>query len=83
LARQVARLQAGFGGGTQMHTRPLAAMSLTVMLLVGGGVYLDLSDWNQTTRPETQTAVVGDLQTMDSNAQLLDRLESLSNEDGN
>lgn len=83
LARQVARLQTGFAVGTQTHTRPLAAMSLTVVLLVGGGAYLDLEVWNHSAHQNTQTAVVGDLETMDSNAQVLDRLESLSNDVGN
>jgi hypothetical protein len=83
LARQWSRMRAGFAGGLQSHTRPLAAVSLTVLLLVGGGTYLDLADWNHTAQQDKKTAVVADLENMDSNAQLLDRLESLSNEDGN
>lgn len=84
LARQFARLRADFAYGPQMHARPVAAMALTLVLLVGGGAYLGVTDWNSTPRQDTQAAVVGDLQTMDSNAQVLDRLESLStNENGN
>ena len=66
------------------HVRPLAAMALTVVLLVGGGAYLGITDWNQPPAAPPQTAVVHDLQTMESNAQLLDQLETLSsnNESG-
>jgi len=66
------------------HIRPLAAMALTVVLLVGGGTYLGITDWNQPPVAPGQTAVVHDLQTMGSNAQLLDQLETLSsnNESG-
>ncbi|MGA2250942.1 hypothetical protein [Terracidiphilus sp.] len=61
----------------QLHARPLAAMALTVAVLVGGGAYLN-SYWEQPPTPTPQTAVVKDLQTLDSNAQLLDQLESIS-----
>jgi anti-sigma factor RsiW len=71
-----------YGVGTDV--RPLAAMALTVLLFVGGGAYLGVTDWEQPPAAPVQTAVVHDLQTMDSNAQLLDQLESLSsNQDGN
>jgi hypothetical protein len=65
------------GAGTP-HLRPLAAMTMTFLLLVGGGAYLGVTDWDKPAAPE-QTAVVHDLQTLDSNAQLLDQLEALSN----
>jgi cytochrome c-type biogenesis protein CcmH/NrfG len=61
-----------------MHVRPLAAMALTVVLLVGGGAYLDVTNWDQPPTTPPQTAVVHDLQTLDNNAQLLDQLESMS-----
>ena len=61
----------------QLHARPLVAMALTVAVLVGGGAYLN-SYWEQPPSPTPQTAVVQDLQTLDSNAQLLDQLESIS-----
>jgi anti-sigma factor RsiW len=61
----------------QLHARPLAAMALTVAVLVGGGAYMN-SYWEQPQQPPPQTAVVHDLQTLDSNAQLLDQLESIS-----
>ena len=66
------------GAGTP-HLRPLAAMAMTFLLLVGGGAYLGVTDWDQPADVPQQTAVVHDLQTMDSNAQLLDQLEALSN----
>jgi hypothetical protein len=53
-------------------------MAFTVVLLIGGGTYLNLANWDQTVNPPTQAAVVHDLQTLDNNAQLLDQLESLS-----
>jgi hypothetical protein len=74
-----ARLRARFVYGPRTHVRPLAAIAFTVMLLVGGGTYLGVTDWDQTANPPGQAAVVHDLQTLDSNAQLLDQLESLSN----
>lgn len=74
----IARLRAGFVYGPATHVRPLAAMAMSVMLLVGGGAYLGITNWEQPQTPPRQTTVVNDLQTMDSNAQLLDQLESLS-----
>ena len=81
LARRFARLRAGFAYGPGLHVRPLAAMALTVMLLVGGGTYLDLTDWNKPAQPSGQAFVVHDLQTLDSNAQVLDQMEALSAND--
>ncbi|HEY2469669.1 MAG TPA: hypothetical protein VGI45_17745 [Terracidiphilus sp.] len=74
------RLRARISYGPPMHARPLAAMALTVMLLVGGGAYLGVTNVEQ---PQANTdnkdaAVVHDLQTLDSNAQVLDQLETLS-----
>jgi len=77
LASRIARLRAGFAYGAASHTRPLAAMALTLLLFIGGGTYLGVSDWNHPAEPE-QTAVVHDLQLLDSNAQILDQLESIS-----
>jgi anti-sigma factor RsiW len=82
-ARWFARLRASFLYGPHTHVRPLAAMALTVMLLIGGGAYLGITDWDQTANPPGQAAVVHDLQTLDSNAQLLDQLETLSNNNEN
>jgi len=79
LAGWMDRLRARFAYGPALHARPLAAMALTVMLLVGGGAYLGVTDWNQTAQPAGQAAVVNDLQNLDNNAQLLDQLEALSN----
>lgn len=65
----------------QMHVRPLAALSLTVVLLLGGGAYLDVY-WQSATVNPPQTAVVHDLQTLDNNAQLLDELDQISGDEG-
>lgn len=75
------RLRARLLLGPQMHVRPLAAMALTVVLVLGGGAYLGITDWEQPATGSGQEAVVHDLQTLDSNAQLLDQLESISNAD--
>jgi hypothetical protein len=80
-ARRFARLRAGISYGPGLHVRPLAAMALTVMLLVGGGTYLDLTDWNKPAHPTGQAAVVHDLQVLDNNAQVLDQMETLSTSD--
>jgi hypothetical protein len=81
LAAVIARLRAGFAYGPGLRVRPLAAMALTVMLLVGGGTYLDLTDWNRPVQTAGQPAVVHDLQILDNNAQLLDQMEALSTKD--
>jgi hypothetical protein len=74
----LARLRARFAYGPASHVRPLAAMAMTIMLLLGGGAYLGITDWDQPAKPSPQAAVVHDLQTLDNNAQLLDQLEALS-----
>jgi hypothetical protein len=73
-----ARLRARLAYGPSMHVRPLAAMAMAVVLLVGGGAYLDLTDLDKTATPPGQAAVVHDLQTLDNNAQLLDQMEAMS-----
>ena len=75
-------LRARFTYGPHLHTRPLAAMALTVVLLLGGGTYLGMTNWEQPIAPP-QAAVVHDLQLLDNNAQLLDQLESISSTDNN
>ncbi len=84
-AGRIAKLRASFTYGPVTHTRPLAAMALTILLLLGGGTYLGMTDWTHTAQQPSQTAVVHDLQLLDSNAQLLDQLESIAdnnNQDG-
>jgi hypothetical protein len=67
--------------GTQVGMRPVAAMALTIMVLVGGGAYLGVNELKTPpAQPVAQAAVVDDLQTLDNNAQLLDQLESLSDQ---
>jgi anti-sigma factor RsiW len=72
-----ARLRSSFVFGPTVHARPLAAMALTVLLLVGGGAYMGITDWDHPQATPGQ-AVVQDLQTMSTNAQLLDQLEDIS-----
>jgi hypothetical protein len=83
LARKFAGFRAELSYGSRLHARPLAAMALTVMLLLGGGAYLDLAVWNQSVQPQPNAAVVHDLQTLDSNAQVLDQMEALTSTDNN
>src|SRR5271166_4060677 len=42
----VARLRARFAYGPSLHVRPLAAMAMTVVLLLGGGTYLGVTNWD-------------------------------------
>lgn len=74
------RMRARLAYGQRMQPRPLAAMALTVLLLLGGGTYLSVSNLMQppVQANNTNAAVVHDLQTLDNNAQVLDTLESLS-----
>jgi hypothetical protein len=78
LARGMARIRAGFAYGPGLHVRPLAAMAMTVVLLVGGGTYLGVTDWMQPVQATPLAATVHDLQVLDSNAQVLDTMQSLS-----
>jgi hypothetical protein len=74
-----ARLRARFAYGPPLHTRPLAAMALAITLLLGGGAYVGLNNLEQPQQPPVvDAAVVHDLQLLDSNAQLLDKLEAIS-----
>ena len=74
------KLRARLLFGSRVTLRPVAAMAMTVALLIGGGAYLGLNNWEQPPAPPAQAAVVQDLQTLGNNAQLLDQLESLSNQ---
>ena len=78
-AGAIARLRATVAYGPGLHARPLAAVALTIALLVGGGTYLGVTDWMQPAQTTGQNAaVVHDLQTLDSNAQVLDQMEALT-----
>jgi anti-sigma factor RsiW len=82
LSSRLARWRAGLAMGSATHARPLAAMAMTIVLFLGGGAYLGITDWTQTTQALAQAAVVHDLQLLDNNAQLLDQLESISDNNG-
>jgi len=77
-ARLVNRVRARILYGPQLHARPLAAMALTILLILGGGAYLGVSNWEEQAPASHEAAVVGDLQTLDNNAQLLDQLEDIT-----
>ena len=73
------RIRDRFVYGPQLHAGPLAATALTVMLLIGGGAYLGITNVEQPAPPAApEAAVVHDLQTLDSNKQVLDQLEAIS-----
>jgi hypothetical protein len=74
----IEKLRARLVYGSRVTLRPVAAMALTVAVLISGGAYLGLNDWNQP--PAPQAAVVHDLQDLDNDAQLLDQLEALSSQ---
>lgn len=74
------RLRARLVYGTRLRMQPVAATALMVAVLIGGGAYLDLSNLETPKPPAPQAAVVHDLQTLDNNAQLLDQLESMSDQ---
>ncbi len=78
IAGLFARLRARVAYGPSLHARPLAAMALTVVLLLGGGTYLDVAVWNTPTQVDKDAAVVHDLQLLDNNAQVLDQMDTLS-----
>ena len=71
------RLRARFVHAPRLQARPMAAMALTVCLLLGGGAYLDVY-WDAPQPSSPNMAVVGDLQTLDNNQQVLDQLEDIS-----
>jgi hypothetical protein len=74
-----ARLRARIAYGPGFHARPIAAMALTVVLLLGGGTYLDVAVWNAPAPVDNHdAAVVHDLQILDNNAQVLDQMDALS-----
>ena len=77
-ARLVSRVRARILYGPQLHARPLAAMAMTIMLIVGGGAYLGVTNWEEQPAQTHEAAVVGDLETLDNNAQLLDQLEDIT-----
>ena len=81
LGRRWAGLRARMAYSGGLHARPLAAMAMTAVLLLGGGAYLGITDWMHPVQPAVDAAVVHDLQTLDSNAQVLDQMETLSNSD--
>jgi hypothetical protein len=79
------RLRARFTYGPRTHMRPIAAMALTIVLLLGGGAYLGMNNWEQPPQAPGEAAVVHDLQLLDTNADLLDQMEAITtpgNQDG-
>jgi hypothetical protein len=78
------KLRARFTYGPHTRMRPIAAMALTIVLLLGGGAYLGITNWEQPPQAPGEAAVVHDLQLLDTNADLLDQMEAITtnNQDG-
>ena len=52
------RLRARYIYGPQLHAGPLAATALTVMLLIGGGAYLGVTNVEQPAQPAAQSCTI-------------------------
>ncbi len=75
------RVHARINYGMRWRLQPVTATALSVLVLVGGGVYLSHVETVRPTEPAVITvtpAVIHDLQSLDSNTTALDTLESLS-----
>ena len=68
------RVRLMFGSNTQL--RPVMAGALALVLLVGGGTFAGV---NHLTHPAMRqaSATVGDLQSLDANAQTIDQMDQL------
>jgi hypothetical protein len=69
------RWKARFLYGSSLRMQPLMAGALGLIILVGGGAYLDLS-W-QSHQQSDESAAVRDLQSLDGNAQVFQQLDSI------
>lgn len=81
LSRLRSDLQARFTYGKRWRLQPVAATALSLLVLVGGGVYLSHVQPARQPVPAViyvTPAVIHDLQNLDSNTPALDTLESLS-----
>jgi hypothetical protein len=72
------KLRARFAYGSRPHMRPIAAMALAIIMLLGGGTYVGITSLEPAQQPSKDAAVVHDLQLLDSNAALLDQMEALT-----
>ncbi len=62
---------------TNLHMKPVAGVAaLGVLLAIGGGAYLDLSQ-NQPAPAPQASAIVRDLQSLDENAQVFQQMSTL------
>lgn len=75
------RLRARILFGDAMPMRPLAAGALALMLAVGGGLYVGLSNQPQTPAPPSSSQVIRDLQSLDENSQLFQQLNAMDQQD--
>jgi predicted anti-sigma-YlaC factor YlaD len=81
LARLRSNLYARFTYGKRWRLQPVTATALSLLVLVGGGVYLSRVQPLHSPEPAVITvtpAVIHDLQSLDTNTTALDTLESLS-----
>jgi|SRR5579883_49432 predicted anti-sigma-YlaC factor YlaD len=66
--------------GSNMHLRPVATGALVLLLIVGGGTYAGLMTSSHSTSSVRVSAVVEDLNSLDENAQMLQQLNALDDE---
>lgn len=81
LSRLSTDFQARFTYGKRWRLQPVTATALSLLVLVGGGVYLSHVQPARQPVPAViyvTPAVIHDLQNLDTNTQALDTLESLS-----
>jgi anti-sigma factor RsiW len=72
------RLRARVLFGTNVHLRPVMATALTVVLAIGGASYAGFVGFDDR---QPTSATVRDLQSLDSNHQLFQQIDSLDQDD--
>ncbi len=71
------RMRATLLFSSNLHFRPVVAGALAVVLLVSGGTYAGFTTAMHPAMQEQASAAVGDLQTLDTNAQTIDQIDQL------
>jgi hypothetical protein len=72
------RLRSRLLYSSNLHLRPVAAGALALLLLIGGGTYAGFLNMEQ---PQTPSATVRDLQSLDENSQVFQQLNTLDQQD--
>lgn len=72
------RLRARLLYSSNLHLRPMAAGALALLLLIGGGTYVGVTN---SSRQPGSSAMVRDLQSLDENSQVFQQLNTLDQQD--